>query len=261
MKQDTKKLILVGGAALAAVYALSTMGGDDDYTGMGGGGGMPLLPIIPEPETQAAPAATIINLPAINDVNPFGENPFGESVVEDGGIKKTVIEPSTAGIIPSTGGIIPTSSEGLPPWEVSGMGTLLNDAASTKKSETGRTQEGVATSDVLNWNFQDAANNVGLWMLGAPQPPKPSGATKSDATTSKKAGIANVSGTSKTMVTRLVANRSGGGGGGGSRYTGGFNAAGGFSRVRISADNPKGVPGWKQVGAKKPTSPGQPNRY
>ena len=225
MKDNTKNLIVAAGIAAAGLYVVTTMGDDGDGYGFaGGGGGVPLLPQLEE--AAGAGGDTIINIPPPITDSPFagwGDMPATGDTDDIPSMKKVAAEPAFV-----FGGA--TRS----PSPTAGFGGGWGEDA-----------ESIANQITSGKSLQDASNNVGLWLLGT------KGNVVNKRPVSQQAGLTKAVKiiTSKKVVTINEATK------------GGIGGSSGSSRSRGFSTMPKGgTPGWKQVGAKKPTAPGQPDR-
>lgn len=265
---DKKKLIIYGGVAAVGVYLLTRSSDDSDPFMAGGGSGGGGLPLLGETLESAGSGDIIYNLGA-----PALEAPFSMSMPEitPDDSKKAVVSGKFVPIWEMT----PTTQKDtlfasladpsvVNPYSWEGLTGIPPDSAKPKKASAAkdvveRTQAGVGTYDVKNWNFQDAANNVGLWLLGADQPGKPTTA-KPPTQDVFKFGGGQTRGTegfggdyskkasAKTLTGKRESQRA---------RDASTSRSRGFSRMT----GVNQTPGWVQVGAKKPTAAGQPDRY
>ena len=280
MKKDTKNLIVVAGIAAAGLYVVSTMGGEGDGWGGGGGGGIPLLPGDTE---GTAEGDTVINyvLPKPEEFGGWEDDTW--DLIDPGpepDTKKPVVEP-TFDFGGATREPSPTAGFGGG-WGVGdeSVASQLDDR--TLSQQAGGTIRGglveaiklsvIGTGGGIDFLTSIAGIDMGFEKNareGVKDWFAPTGQVDTTvADPSKKAGASSVGGISrtvrtdrvaeKTQITRLKRSEYDSFGSGGHTFSGGYN---GFSRMSDQAKASGVRPGWKQVGAKKPTAPGQPDRY
>lgn len=151
MKQDTKKIVLLGGVALAGLYAYSTMGGED-YAGMGGGGGMTLLPTLPEAAGAAeAVAPIVVNIPGM-------EAPIGWDAE---GTKKTqaIIDKYESVYAPAQAALDISTRLGAP--------TAADVAAYGESKKASEDAGGTPWYAPWTWDTSEAVENYQAWATGS----------------------------------------------------------------------------------------------
>lgn len=215
MKDETKKLIALGGVGAVAIYMLRPKAAEAG--GFGGGGGAPLLPILPEETTEKA-GDIIYNLPAAVETAFTG---FGADV------KESIAE-----------GDITPSKKASSKLDIKATVTAAPDTDTiTQRLEKfllpGETLEGfLDTSIAASQQYPVSKKGHDVASLYF----KPS-----------TAGIKTPSIVAHSVITTRAAEKKA------------KKAASSSGRYWSVAGTH--APGWKQVGAREPTAPGQPDIY
>lgn len=244
MKSDTKRNIIVGAVVLGGAYFLMQDG--VAAGGFGGGGGIPLLPGDVE---DAAEGDTVINY-----VLGGGEDdPFGGFGGDPATKKSSSVAPTVSKVpfVDMVKGATPTESVFL------GMATTAVPHPMTlpdsKKGKDVRILDIKEVSDKpIQW---DEASVGGFFDFLAPLTQLGKGAMGRSSVydTPSLHGAVNVKATSRAVTTHQIAQRQ--------AIGASYSKKGAGSSGRYWRVNGSHAPGWKQIGAKAPTAPGQPDRY
>lgn len=247
MKDKTKQNIVLGGVVLAGAWYL-TQGTAEDTGGFGGGGGIPLLPGDME---EAAEGDTVINyILGGEPTDPFGG--FGDG----GEPKKSSIAPTVSKVpfakmvkdaTPAESAFLGMATSAVPHPGAFDESTMGKDARILGKKDTPDTP--------TQWGEASAS---GFLEFLAPITQLGKGAVGRSSVYDRPPlhGKVSLSGVSKSVLTKRVSTRkaiettyaSKKGAGSSGRY---WRMTGGATHA----------PGWKQIGAREPTAPGQPDIY
>ena len=262
MNDKNKKIAIIGGAGLAALYFFTRKGEEGIGLG-GGGGGIPLLPGDVEESSDGGTGDIIYNFPEPG----FSDDPFSgwdmeiDDVAPPKKLDLTKYDPRTTAF---TLGITP---EVPTPYSIKGAEMYAAGELSgglPKKDETAVSVEktGAAWWNPFSWDRDEAITNYESYVAaswgGKPEQFQFGGGSTggtggfggdySGRITSIKEAEKRALASKKAESSRSLSSRSSGGSS--------TSRSRGYSRMTNG-----GTPGWKQIGAKKPTAPGQPDRY
>lgn len=165
MKEDTKKLAIIGGAAVVGLIGYSMLSGEEGYAGMGGGGGMPLLPALEEgvEEKKEEVAPTVFNFPEPEAVD-WGVD-WDDEGQDMAGLINTYIHPDDTAPLLKKEMSVETYADIVPPGEY-----LEAAAVDTNRIYGGvgvsgsKKSEGKAWYAPWTWDIDNAVDNYQDWV-------------------------------------------------------------------------------------------------
>jgi hypothetical protein len=247
MKEKNKKLLILGGAGAVALYILSQK--EESAPGVGGGGGFGIPPLLPGetpsmlPDNDNGSSTITYNIPSPPALSGFFSGMGAEEAAAPVTKKENLLQTYEKLYAPAQQAYEKSLAVGAP--------TASDVAAFAKTKKEESKKEGRPWWNPFSWDREDAIENYQAYVDRSWGLKEKTGFFGGGESRGKGFGgswdVVHQENVHKTVVTKKKA-----------AAASKRRQYGGYSRM---AEGTSHAPGWKQMGYRRPTAPGQPDRY